>query len=86
MSMFNDNFFTYPVDYENAALVFDEKNELWANCKFIMKTGEIYGIELNESNVNFSLDSAFLWRTNGNRMKVELKGINPFAFELLQAQ
>lgn len=69
------------MDFKRGVLVLDEEQEVWANCKFLMKTGEIYGIELNESTVGRPFDSAFLWRTNGERMKVVLDGYNPYAFE-----
>lgn len=84
MSTINQILGTTPVDFERAELVFDKEQEIWANCKFLKKTGEIYGIELNESNYDRPLDSAFLWRPNGERMKVVLLGGRPYAFEPLK--
>jgi hypothetical protein len=78
-----EEFLTVPVDFDRAVLVFDEQQEIWANCKYLRKTGEIYGVELNASNYMFPLDSAFLWRMNGEKMKVVLKGHRPYAFEPL---
>ncbi|MGV2887520.1 hypothetical protein [Paenibacillus taichungensis] len=77
---------TYPIDFERAALVFDEEKEIWANCKYIHKTGEIYEIELNETNYNLPFESAFLWRTNGERMQVMITSTGrPFTSGLAQS-